>query len=786
MASNILAATGIGGTAATAIVAGSIVVSGLGIVAGGSFLTTLIASSFIDEPSVGGSQPGPGTINPLQQLGNQATPDQPFTRIYGKRRFYPARGGRVYTRVINGRREQFELFAWEGPTKIENVKLGDTPIEEILPEDAYQFREGWADDPTRIEIYSDSISQAEVNERFPIATYGEVALPRTLELPFGNVSGHIWEANLPTEQMDPIVYLGALSYELVVTTNPPIAEVLPQNSRFRPDPPPGADVILPVNPIGPDQGVFRFLPDPLSEEVGHFAVCVSNPPGFDCFSLAVVNPGTGKAHLNFTQLAGAGYTLISAFLRVVYQPSTVSEFASRTTSETADEVGIELLWPRGLFLQSAKTGNRGPTGGALQIEFRHVGEPDEAFRSITTAGLQLYPEEGVLYQSGVNDALIGFLALQNEPFSRGLNFRPLAAYPEWAASTAYTAGDFVTYEGELYSRASDGSSGALFDQSQWEQKAKHWEIQMARVDHGERDFFPRGGASADSLIFANECVWQSLQSISYGDPINDAAGVATIALRNPVDEAGAVNGLLNLEATSYLPRVVESAPGVYEIEHPESQPLGSRDDYLSRNGSDAMIHAAINGELPQTADGIDLAAFYDWRLANDPSLTALAPLAWDPENSRHPRNTDLEFRTEVIKRDAFRMITRNSRASFFEIFNRLTVVVERPRDPATELGGFFSAANSANWSFRRRFDEVADAIRTLFTDESEGYSPRQLLTFRDGFDRSNATRYLDVRADGVQDAETIRRDARLMFATAESRPDTQTFDTGLAHLGVER
>lgn len=95
------------------------------------------------------------TIDPpaytISGARNQLTPYQPVPVILGTHRFFPPLAAKPYTELV-GQDEYIRiLLAWVGPCKIEDIKIGETPIAEYpgFEEDggsSIEIREGWSTD----------------------------------------------------------------------------------------------------------------------------------------------------------------------------------------------------------------------------------------------------------------------------------------------------------------------------------------------------------------------------------------------------------------------------------------------------------------------------------------------------------------------------------------------------------------------------------------------------------------------------------------------------------------
>lgn len=87
---------------------------------------------------------------------NQISPYQPVPVILGTHKFFPPMATKPYTELVGDDEYIRLLFAWCGPCKIEDIKIGDTPLLsypgfEDGGDGSYEIREGWdSDEPVTI------------------------------------------------------------------------------------------------------------------------------------------------------------------------------------------------------------------------------------------------------------------------------------------------------------------------------------------------------------------------------------------------------------------------------------------------------------------------------------------------------------------------------------------------------------------------------------------------------------------------------------------------------------
>lgn len=120
-----------------------------GISTAGSYLINAIAPVRPQGSKAG--QPKDAQAYSISGARNAIAPYQPVPVVLGTHRFFPPMAAKPYTELV-GQDEYIRiLLAWCGPCKIEDIKIGDTPIAEYpgFAEDggsSIEIREGWAND----------------------------------------------------------------------------------------------------------------------------------------------------------------------------------------------------------------------------------------------------------------------------------------------------------------------------------------------------------------------------------------------------------------------------------------------------------------------------------------------------------------------------------------------------------------------------------------------------------------------------------------------------------------
>ena len=138
----------------------------------GMFLVNAIAP--VRPPGSKSGQAKDGQVYSISGARNQLSPYQPVPVVLGTHRFFPPLGAKPYTELVGDDEYIRILLAWVGPCKIEDIKIGDTPLTSYPGftgdgESSYEVREGWAtDDP--ITLIPGTVNQTRVDVKLESVT----------------------------------------------------------------------------------------------------------------------------------------------------------------------------------------------------------------------------------------------------------------------------------------------------------------------------------------------------------------------------------------------------------------------------------------------------------------------------------------------------------------------------------------------------------------------------------------------------------------------------------------
>lgn len=131
----------------------------------------LALNALIPPPRLGGNNQDDPSFD-LTSTSNQFSPFGNIPRIFGKRRLFPLMAARPYSE-LQGDDEYLRMalvVGW-GPLKIENIKIGETPITAFKNVE-YEVREGWSSD-TDLTLFTRTVTEENLSIRLePFASTG--------------------------------------------------------------------------------------------------------------------------------------------------------------------------------------------------------------------------------------------------------------------------------------------------------------------------------------------------------------------------------------------------------------------------------------------------------------------------------------------------------------------------------------------------------------------------------------------------------------------------------------
>ena len=152
------------GEAVTWMAIGKAVVAGVLTMVGTALVNALVPPPSPSTGSDGGFSAGAVSAPTLSITGiqNQAAPYRPIPLVLGRRRVFPTFGARFYSEMVgNDKYWRYFFTVGYGPLKLEEFKIGDTPVS-AFEDVEMEVRQGYPDDEPHT-LYTKEIREEQLN-----------------------------------------------------------------------------------------------------------------------------------------------------------------------------------------------------------------------------------------------------------------------------------------------------------------------------------------------------------------------------------------------------------------------------------------------------------------------------------------------------------------------------------------------------------------------------------------------------------------------------------------------
>ena len=256
----------------------------------------------------------------------------------------------------------------------------------------------------------------------------------------------------------------------------------------------------------------------------------------------------------------------------------------------------------------------------------------------------------------------------------------------------------------------------------------------------------------DSRIL-DQVIWTALRTITKRDPVN-MTGLAMTALR--------------IKATDQLNGVVDTLNGVVH------SVVLDRDGGAWKAGATSNPAALFREVLQGPANARPLA---------DSRIDLAGLEAWYDKCAAEGRefNMVIDFQSSVL--ETLADIAAAGRASPAVRDGKWGVVIDEPQSVPVQ---HFTPRNSSGFSGEKAFPEMPHAFRVRFVNRDKNWLQDEMLVYDDGFDATNATKFEGLELPGITDPDQVWKDARFHIAVARLRPEVFSFDTDIEHLVCTR
>jgi hypothetical protein len=275
-----------------------------------------------------------------------------------------------------------------------------------------------------------------------------------------------------------------------------------------------------------------------------------------------------------------------------------------------------------------------------------------------------------------------------------------------------------------------------------------------KVDKGQYDVRLRR-VTADSTnedVF-DEAMLTALRTIRYVYPVR-MPGLAMTALR--------------IKATDQLNGVIDRFNGVVHSILPDWDGA-TWTEQVTSNPASLFRHV-----LQSNANARPLA---------DSRLDLSRIIAWHSDCAAAGRefNAVIDYDTSV--RDVLSDVAAAGRASPTLIDGKWAVVSDAPQSVPVQ---HFTPRNTVNFEGRKAFTDLPQALRVRFINRNKGWLQDERLVYDDGYDTGNTARYETLDLAGITDPDQAWKDGRYHIATARLRPETYSFACDIEHIVCTR
>lgn len=480
-------------------------------------------------------------------------------------------------------------------------------------------------------------------------------------------------------------------------------------------------------------------------------------------------------------------------------------YVTRTTGADADEIGVDVTWPRGLV----KFGGGGARHAAtvrIEIQYAPAGtqdwsagegafKPFAAREAALAAKPKAYKRQGQAHAVTRIDRVVldmaggGVSVLKGAEFRAGID----AGAPETpalppgrialarverrsddgdvvpaeriaderaealAGVSFENPGDFLVAASAGENRVDIAAGGLRFPGIvvTAKQTAALRETVAFRVPKGQYDVRLRRvtpDAAGDGNVF-DECAWTALRTVRHAYPVN-MKGVALTALR--------------IKATGQLSGVIERFNGVVTSILPDWDGEEWTEQQTSNPAS--LFRHVLQGSA-------------NARPLQDSRLDLEKITAWHENCAAEGREFNMAVDCDMSVREILHGIAAAGRAAPALTDGKWGVVEDRPQSVPVQ---HFTPRNTWGFEGRKEFAERPEALRVRFINRDRGHIQDERLVFDDGFDETTAAKYETLELPGVTSADQAWRDGRYHIATARLRPETYSFHCDVEHIVCTR
>ena len=265
----------------------------------------------------------------------------------------------------------------------------------------------------------------------------------------------------------------------------------------------------------------------------------------------------------------------------------------------------------------------------------------------------------------------------------------------------------------------------------------------------------------------NDCVFESLRSISYRNPVDDDFEITKSGYRIKANDQ--LNGVVN-ELNGIVSTKIPTWNGSAWTTQSWNSGTQSYDGVSTSSNPAAIyryIHLGLAGGEVLTSASMDddgLGAWYEF--CEDEGLTY---------------NRVINFRTTIdeIRRE----VAAAGSASPDFVDGKWGVLIDQPK---TTVVQHFTPRNTNSFVGMVNFAEVPHALRCRFANKRNDYIDDEVVVYDDGYTEETATKFQVVEFPGHTTARMNRKTAKRFLRSSRLRPEVFTFDTDFENLVATR
>lgn len=138
---------------------------------------------------------------------------------------------------------------------------------------------------------------------------------------------------------------------------------------------------------------------------------------------------------------------------------------------------------------------------------------------------------------------------------------------------------------------------------------------------------------------------------------------------------------------------------------------------------------------------------------------------------------------KIVLADALNQVANAARASLNIIDGKYGVLIDKDQNTPVQV---FTPRNSWGFSSNRRYVQEPHALKIKYTDEESNWESRERIVYNDGYDALTATEFEELECFGATNQEQAFRYGRYMLAQSRLRQETIKLNVDFEHLVCTR